>query len=77
MMILFFSVKILGREAHSSTPNQGRNAIYDMMEVISALRRIPNGKYRINGSELEMPINVATIEGGRAINIVRRMQNSV
>ena len=67
---LAFSVRTLGREAHSSTPHQGRNAIYDMMNVISVLRRIPSGKYRINGLELDMPINVATIEGGRAINIV-------
>jgi acetylornithine deacetylase/succinyl-diaminopimelate desuccinylase-like protein len=59
-----------GKEAHSSTPLQGKNAIYDMVKVINALREIPSGKFRINGFEGEMPINVATIEGGRAINIV-------
>ena len=67
---LAFSVRTLGKEAHSSTPREGKNAIYDMMKVIDALRRIPSGKYRVNEFELDMPINVATIEGGRAINII-------
>jgi succinyl-diaminopimelate desuccinylase len=65
-----FTVTARGREAHSSTPHKGKNAIYDMVKVISALRAIPPGKFRIDGFECEMPINVATIAGGRAINIV-------
>ena len=65
-----FTVKTLGKEAHSSTPHLGRNAIYDMVKVINAIRRIPPGRYKIDGFEGEMPVNVATIEGGRAINIV-------
>ncbi len=67
---LSFTVRTIGKEAHSSTPKEGKNAIYDMMAVIDALRRIPPGKYRMNNFESEMPINVATIQGGRAINIV-------
>ncbi len=67
---LAFTVRTLGKEAHSSTPKEGKNAIYDMTKVINALRRIPPGGYRIADFDLEMPINVATIEGGRAINIV-------
>ncbi len=67
---LAFSVRTLGKEAHSSTPKEGKNAIYDMMKVMAALRQIPPGKYKIDDFEGEMPINVATIEGGRAINIV-------
>lgn len=65
-----FTVKTLGKEAHSSTPRLGKNAIYDMVKVVDATRQIPPGKYKINGFEAEMPINVATIQGGRAINIV-------
>ena len=67
---LAFTIRTIGKEAHSSTPKEGKNAIYDMMKVINALRRIPSGKYGTNSFESEMPINVATIEGGRAINIV-------
>ena len=65
-----FTVKTLGKEAHSATPHLGRNAIYDMAEVINTIRRMQPGKYRIDGFESEMPVNVATIEGGKAINIV-------
>ncbi len=65
-----FTVTTLGREAHSSTPHLGRNAIYDMAKVIDDIRRIPPGRFKIDGFEGEMPINVAIIEGGRAINIV-------
>jgi len=65
-----FTVKTLGKEAHSSTPHLGKNAIYDMVKVINAIRQIPPGKFKIDGFEGEMPVNVAIIEGGRAINIV-------
>ncbi len=65
-----FAVKTLGKEAHSSTPQLGKNAIYDMVDVISAIRQISPGKFKIDEFDAEMPINVATIEGGRAINIV-------
>ena len=65
-----FSITTHGKEAHSSTPHKGKNAIYDMVKVIEALRAIPPGKFRLDGFEGEMPINVATIAGGRAINII-------
>jgi len=65
-----FTATTLGREAHSSTPHLGRNAIYDMVKVVEEIRRIPPGRFQIDGFEGEMPINVAIIEGGRAINIV-------
>ena len=67
---LSFTVKTLGKEAHSSTPHLGRNAIYDMAEVIQVIREIPQGRFKVGGFEAQMPINVAKIEGGRAINIV-------
>jgi succinyl-diaminopimelate desuccinylase len=67
---LAFTIRTIGKEAHSSTPKEGKNAIYAMTKIINALRLIPPGKYRTNNFESEMPINVATIEGGRAINIV-------
>jgi len=65
-----FTVTTVGREAHSSTPHKGKNAIYDMVKVITALRRIPPGRFRMGDFEGEMPINVALVEGGRAMNIV-------
>ena len=65
-----FTVSTLGKEAHSSTPHLGRNAIYDMYDVINAIRRISPGRFKLDDFEAEMPVNVAMIEGGRAINIV-------
>ena len=65
-----FTVTTVGREAHSSTPYKGKNAIYDMVKVIAALRQIPPGKFSMGDFEGEMPVNVALIEGGRAVNIV-------
>jgi acetylornithine deacetylase/succinyl-diaminopimelate desuccinylase-like protein len=65
-----FSITTHGKEAHSSTPHKGKNAIYDMVKIIEALRAIPPGRFRLDWFEGEMPINVATIAGGRAINIV-------
>jgi acetylornithine deacetylase/succinyl-diaminopimelate desuccinylase-like protein len=67
---LAFDLTTIGKEAHSSKPKEGCNAIYGMVRAIEALRRIPPGKYSVEGQELEMPINVALISGGRAINIV-------
>jgi len=65
-----FSVTTIGKEAHSSTPHLGRNAIYDMARVVEEIQRIPPGQFEIDDFQGEMPINVATIQGGRAINIV-------
>jgi acetylornithine deacetylase/succinyl-diaminopimelate desuccinylase-like protein len=65
-----FTVKTLGKEVHSSTPHLGKNAIYDMVKVIDAIRRISPGKYKVDGFDAEMPVNVAIIQGGRAMNIV-------
>jgi acetylornithine deacetylase/succinyl-diaminopimelate desuccinylase-like protein len=67
---LAFKVKTIGKEAHSATPEEGKNAIYDMMRVVKALRELPPGKFKVDNFEAEMPINVATIEGGRAISII-------
>jgi len=65
-----FIVMTIGKEAHSSTPQEGKNAIYDMVRVITALEKVPPGKFRMGDFEGEMPVNVALIEGGRAMNIV-------
>jgi acetylornithine deacetylase/succinyl-diaminopimelate desuccinylase-like protein len=65
-----FEVTTVGKQAHSSDPRLGRNAIYDMMKVIEALRRLPSAKMTINDYEAYTELNVSTIEGGMAMNIV-------
>ena len=65
-----FNITSLGKEAHSSDPRQGRNAIYDMMKVIEALRKMPPARMTLNGHEAYTELNVSMIKGGIAINIV-------
>ena len=65
-----FTITTIGKEAHSSDPRQGRNAIYDMMKVIEALRKIPPARMTLDGNEAYTELNVSIIKGGIAINIV-------
>ncbi|MGA8904292.1 MAG: M20/M25/M40 family metallo-hydrolase [Candidatus Bathyarchaeia archaeon] len=65
-----FKVTTLGKEAHSSDPRQGRNAIYDMMKVIEALRKLPPARMILDEHEAYTELNVSMIKGGVAINIV-------
>ena len=65
-----FTVTTIGKEAHSSDPRLGRNAIYDMMRVIEALRRLPPARMMLDGHEAYTELNVSKIQGGIAINIV-------
>ena len=65
-----FTVTTLGKEAHSSDPRQGRNAIYDMIRVIEALRKLPPARMMLDGHEAYTELNVSKIRGGIAINIV-------
>ena len=65
-----FNVTTLGKEAHSSDPRKGRNAIYDMMKVIEALRKMPSAKMTVDGHEAYTELNVNMIKGGTAANVV-------
>jgi acetylornithine deacetylase/succinyl-diaminopimelate desuccinylase-like protein len=65
-----FKVTTVGKEAHSSDPRKGRNAIYDMIKVVEALRKLPPVRMTLNGHEAYTELNVSMIQGGIAINIV-------
>jgi acetylornithine deacetylase/succinyl-diaminopimelate desuccinylase-like protein len=65
-----FEVTTVGKQAHSSDPRQGRNAIYDMMRVIQTLRRLPSARMNLDDYEAYTELNVSTIQGGIAMNIV-------
>jgi acetylornithine deacetylase/succinyl-diaminopimelate desuccinylase-like protein len=65
-----FTVTTIGKEAHSSDPRRGRNAIYDMMRVIEELRRLPPAQMTLDGHEAYTELNVSKIQGGLAMNIV-------
>jgi acetylornithine deacetylase/succinyl-diaminopimelate desuccinylase-like protein len=65
-----FTATTIGKEAHSSDPRLGRNAIYDMVRVIEALRKLPPARMVLDGHEAYTELNVSKIQGGIAINIV-------
>jgi len=65
-----FTVSTIGKQAHSSDPRLGRNAIYDMIKVIEALRTLPPARMLLDEHEAYTELNVSVIEGGTAINIV-------
>jgi acetylornithine deacetylase len=65
-----FTVTTIGMEAHSSDPRLGRNAIYDMVKVIEALRRLPPARMTLDEHEAYTELNVSVINGGTAMNIV-------
>jgi len=68
-----FQVTTMGKEAHTSEPSWrtlGHNAIYDMMKVIEALRRMPPAKMTVDNHDAWTELNVSMIEGGTAINVV-------
>jgi acetylornithine deacetylase/succinyl-diaminopimelate desuccinylase-like protein len=65
-----FEVTTIGKQAHSSDSRLGRNAIYDMMKVIEALRRLPPARMTLDDHEAYTELNVSIIEGGIAMNMI-------
>ncbi|MEF3308787.1 M20 family metallopeptidase [Paenibacillus sp. GYB004] len=70
--VLRFRVEVIGVAAHSSTPEQGANAIESMAEVIAWLRQharesFPNRSHALTGPP---SLCISMIEGGVAPNTV-------
>ena len=68
-----FTVTTIGKEAHTAEPSWrtlGHNAIYDMMKVIEALRRMPQAWMEFNDTDFWTELSVSMIQGGIAVNIV-------
>ena len=62
-----------GRAAHSSQPDQGRNAIYAMSDVISAFRKFDAEVLTGRGGDCicgRPTVSVNTIQGGSGANVV-------
>ena len=73
-----FRTRVTGREAHASAPHLGDNAITAAARLVGFLRELGHelaspGTAETEGYEPPYPtINVGTIEGGVALNIVPR-----
>lgn len=65
--MLYLSLEAEGRAAHSAYPELGDSAIDKLVDVLARLRTVPLPDDPILG---ETTLNVGTISGGRASNVV-------
>ncbi len=70
--VLHWSITTHGCPAHSSTPDRGHNAIYDMVRIVAAVRETLMPKLQaLQHAELGSPtLNVGTMTGGTQVNVV-------
>jgi acetylornithine deacetylase len=64
---LYLAIEAEGRAAHSAYPELGENAIEKLAGALARLRSVPLPKDPVLG---ETTVNVGTIAGGRAPNVV-------
>jgi acetylornithine deacetylase len=64
---LRFEVTARGKLAHSAYPELGHSAIHTLLDVLQEIRRIPLPRDALLGPST---LNVGTISGGRAPNVV-------
>jgi acetylornithine deacetylase len=64
---LRFEVVANGRMAHSAYPELGESAIEKLLDVLEAIRRVPLPKDSLLGP---CTMNIGTITGGRAPNVI-------
>ena len=64
---LRFKLTACGRMAHSAYPELGESAIEKLLDVLDEIRRLPLPHDRILG---QSTVNIGTIAGGRAPNVI-------
>ena len=64
---LRFEIAARGRMAHSAYPHLGESAIEKLLDALERVRRIPMPRDPVLG---ESTLNIGTIEGGRAPNVI-------
>ncbi|KTR07859.1 acetylornithine deacetylase [Aureimonas ureilytica] len=67
-------MEVFGRSGHSSRPDQGRNAIHAMAEVLSSAiahaRALEAGPFDTRFEPAYSSLQIGTISGGRALNVI-------
>lgn len=64
---LRYEIIAQGKLAHSAYPELGHSAIHSLLDVLQSIRQIPLAEDEVLGRET---LNVGTITGGRAPNVV-------
>ena len=64
---LRFEVTAKGRMAHSAYPQLGESAIEKLLDVLERIRKIPLPNHPVLGPST---LNIGTIQGGRAPNVI-------
>jgi acetylornithine deacetylase len=64
---LRYEITATGRMARSAYPELGESAIEKLLEVLAEIRRIPMPSDRVLGSST---VNIGTLNGGRAPNVI-------
>ena len=64
---LRFEITAQGKLAHSAYPELGHSAVHSLLDVLEAIRSIPAAHDELLG---DSTLNVGTITGGRAPNVV-------
>lgn len=64
------TVTVRGRAAHSARPWLGRNAIHLALEALAPITDLPVHDVQIDGLVFREAVNVTTIEGGVAANVI-------
>jgi acetylornithine deacetylase len=64
---LRYEIKTQGKLAHSAYPELGRSAIHALLDVLQEIRAIPLPEDALLGKST---LNIGTIDGGRAPNVV-------
>jgi succinyl-diaminopimelate desuccinylase len=64
------TITVRGRAAHSARPWLGRNAIHTAMEALAPVTGLPVHDVEIDGLIFREAVNVTTIDGGVAANVI-------
>jgi acetylornithine deacetylase len=64
---LRYEISVQGKLAHSAYPELGHSAIHTLLDVLQEIRQIPLPQDGLLGSAT---LNIGTIDGGRAPNVV-------
>jgi succinyl-diaminopimelate desuccinylase len=64
------TVTVRGRAAHSARPWLGRNAIHTAMDALALVAGLPVHDVQIDGLTFRETVNVTTIDGGVAANVI-------